>query len=326
MADSENSSSSSKKIIFTEEQRQYMLRNRQIAREKLKLKLKKMEKNKKAEEEIIVVDDDNVPSKNTETKDTGSSSQPNIIKDIINSTIIDNGKDTSNTKKGRKRKLIYCDYNLSEIVDTKGGFLIEKNEDENEQHGPEREIKHPRPINLDLDKNPKCKECDSLDIDYNYLDNFNVLVCRSCKNKMPEKYSLLTKTECKEDYLLTDSELRDRELLPCWERPNPHKSTWNNMMLFVRYQVEEYAFKKWGSEQGLDDEFDRRETEKRQRKEKKFNAKLKELRRATRTSIWLKEKKKAHVHEFGETSVDKETGDSFRRCKTCGFLEEFEEF
>ena len=39
--------------------------------------------------------------------------------------------------------------------------------------------------------------------------------------------------------------------------------------------MEEYAFKKWGSEQGLDDEFDRRETEKRQRKEKKFNAKLK---------------------------------------------------
>ena len=60
-------------------------------------------------------------------------------------------------------------------------------------------------INLELDKNPKCKECDSLDIDYNYLDNFNVLVCRNCRNKMPEKYSLLTKTECKEDYLLTDS-------------------------------------------------------------------------------------------------------------------------
>jgi len=62
-------------------------------------------------------------------------------------------------------------------------------------------------INLDISKNPKCQECGSLDIDYNYLDNFNVLVCRSCKHRMPEKYSLLTKTECKEDYLLTDSKL-----------------------------------------------------------------------------------------------------------------------
>ncbi|ORX47278.1 DNA repair protein [Piromyces finnis] len=301
-----------------------MLKNRQIAREKLKKKLKNLKNNNKKEEEIIIVDDDTL-NINTGSKENEGDSQPNIIKNIITSTIIDNSQDSDNSRKSRKRKLVYCDYNLSEIVDTKGGFLIEKNDVE-EQPEPEKQIKHLRPINLDLDKNPKCKECDSLDIDYNYLDNFNILVCKSCRSKMPEKYSLLTKTECKEDYLLTDSELRDRELLPCWERPNPHKSTWNNMMLFVRYQVEEYAFKKWGSEQGLDDEFDRRETEKRQRKEKKFNEKLKELRRATRTSIWLKNKKKVHVHEFGETAIDKETGDSVRRCKTCGFLEEFEEF
>jgi len=320
-----NGNTGSKKVIFTEEQRQFMLRNREKARAKLKERLQKQKKEKNIEDEIIIIDDDD--DNNSKSQNTENSAKPNSINDIIGSSVIDNSQDNNNRKKGRKRKLIYCDYNLSEIVDTKGGFLIEKNDDEYEKEKePEKKVKYAMPINLDLEKNPKCQECDSLDIDYNYLDNFNVLVCRSCRTKMPEKYSLLTKTECKEDYLLTDSELRDRELLPCWERPNPHKSTWNNMMLFVRYQVEEYAFKKWGSEQGLDDEFDRRETEKRQRKEKKFNAKLKELRRNTRTSIWLKEKKKTHVHEFGETVVDKETGESVRRCKTCGFLEEFEEF
>jgi len=144
MADSENSNSPSKKMVFTEEQRQFMLRNRQIAREKLKLKLKNMEKKKKVEEEIIVVDDDDIPNKKKESKDTENSSQSNIIKDIVNSTIIDNGQDTNNTRKSRKRKLIYCDYNLSEIVDTKGGFLIEKNEDEDEQPEPEKKIKHLR--------------------------------------------------------------------------------------------------------------------------------------------------------------------------------------
>jgi len=323
---SELNESNTKKVIFTEEQRRFMLRNREIAREKLKLKLQQKKKEKNIEDEVIIIDDDN---DNKTSQNEEGTSKPNSISEIIGSTIIDNSQDNNgnNHKKSRKRKLIYCDYNLSEIVDTKGGFLIEKNDDEYEkEREQEKKVKYAMPINLELDKNPKCQECDSLDIDYNYLDNFNVLVCRNCRTKMPEKYSLLTKTECKEDYLLTDSELRDRELLPCWERPNPHKSTWNNMMLFVRYQVEEYAFKKWGSEQGLDDEFDRRETEKRQRKEKKFNAKLKELRRNTRTSIWLKEKKKVHVHEFGETAVDKETGESVRRCKTCGFLEEFEEF
>jgi DNA-repair protein complementing XP-A cells len=312
-------------MVFNEEQRQFMLKSREIAKQKLKLKQEKKKKGKNTEKDEIIIIDDEPSQKVEKTEKTETNdSQPNIIKDIIDSTIIDNGLDTGN-KKNRKRKIVYCDYNLSEIVDTKGGFLIEKSEEDyNKEKEKEKKIKHNIPINLDLSKNPKCQECDSLDIDYNYLDNFKVLVCRNCRTKMPEKYSLLTKTECKEDYLLTDSELRDRELLPCWERPNPHKSTWNNMMLFVRYQVEEYAFKKWGSEQGLDDEFDRRETEKRQRKEKKFNAKLKELRRNTRTSIWLKEKDKKHVHEFGQTVYNEETGENVRRCNICGYLEEFE--
>lgn len=33
------------------------------------------------------------------------------------------------------------------------------------------------------------------------------------------------------------AELKDPELLPHWSKPNPHKSSWNDMMLYVREMV-----------------------------------------------------------------------------------------
>lgn len=51
---------------------------------------------------------------------------------------------------------------------------------------------------LDKSKNPKCVECGSIDIDQLYKRVFGLVVCEKCKKEIPEKYSLLTKTECKE--------------------------------------------------------------------------------------------------------------------------------
>ncbi|RYP71071.1 hypothetical protein DL770_008169 [Monosporascus sp. CRB-9-2] len=137
----------------------------------------------------------------------------------------------------------------------------------------------------------KCRECGSLEIDFVWEEVFHCAVCSACKEKMPEKYSLLTKTECKEDYLLTDPELRDEELLPHLSRPNPHKSHWHDMMLFLRWQVEEYAFgdKKWGSAEALDAEFERREADKKKRKEAKFREKLLDLKKRTRTDTYRRQ-------------------------------------
>jgi DNA-repair protein complementing XP-A cells len=132
---------------------------------------------------------------------------------------------------------------------------------------------------------------------------FDIKVCKSCKDKYPEKYSLLTKTECKEvgraqptwnlltaqDYLLTDPELKDEDLLPHLLRPNPHASTYSNMMLFMReqvcchhdedmliIQVEKVAWEKWDGEKGLDAEYVRREEFKKRKREEKFEAGLRE--------------------------------------------------
>lgn len=53
----------------------------------------------------------------------------------------------------------------------------------------------------------KCRECGNLEIDFVWEEVFGCAVCGRCKEAKPEKYSLLTKTECKDDYLLTDRTL-----------------------------------------------------------------------------------------------------------------------
>ena len=52
----------------------------------------------------------------------------------------------------------------------------------------------------------QCRECGNLDIDWKWEEIFGCVVCNSCKERLPEKYSLLTKTEAREDYLLTERE------------------------------------------------------------------------------------------------------------------------
>ncbi|KAG0245401.1 hypothetical protein BGW41_000028 [Actinomortierella wolfii] len=254
----------------------------------------------------------------------------------------------------------FYDYDLSKMRDTRGGFIQEiedepedinakflnqakkdqqQQQEDFEQNENERRRKRKweptlaeedPSIFLGAEDNPECQDCKSVDVDFQILRHFNVGVCIACRDRQPEKYSLLTKTECRQDYLLTDPELRDRELFPWWERPNPKKSTWNNMMLYLRCQVEEYAFKKWGGPEGLDAEFERRERQKLERKEKKFKQELRDLRNKTRTSVWqdknLQKRPKTHQHSFGVALVDPKTGASVQTCVECGIQVECEEF
>ncbi|KAK0625889.1 XPA protein C-terminus-domain-containing protein [Immersiella caudata] len=275
----------------------------------------------------------------------------------------------------------YVDYNFSAMTDTKGGFLSAEDDPWNKhmagsasasQGGkPEGETKPAHMTaaewerlqlirNLQRNKagpyepglsvladektRKKCRECGSVEIDFVWEEVFGCCVCGKCKEKFPEKYSLLTKTECREDYLITDPELKDPELLPHLSKPNPHKAHWHDMMLFLRYQVEEYAFnQKWGSAEVLDAEFERREADKKRRKEAKFKEKLMDLKRKTRTDTVRRNNAKAggigggtakfgdsvggggkHVHEWGRT-VENEEGVTVKTCLTCGMeVEELE--
>jgi DNA-repair protein complementing XP-A cells len=190
----------------------------------------------------------------------------------------------------------------------------------------------------------KCRECNSLEIDWKWQDIFGIGVCNACKDKVPDKYSLLTKTEAREDYLLTDPELKDEDLLPHLERPNPHKTNWNNMQLFLRLQVEAYALgpKKWGSAEALDTEYEKRTKIAKARKEKKFKNKLEDLKKRTRVEAYKRAKMgesganaqfgdrirgigDKHVHEWGRSVLDPETGMTKKRCQECGMeVEELE--
>jgi DNA-repair protein complementing XP-A cells len=293
----------------------------------------------------------------------------------------------------------FVDYNMSSMTDTKGGFLSMEDDPNNYALGVQKpgQTDEQRPKGMTIQEwekqktiqnlkrlkagpfepgisvlddqkaRKKCRECNSLEIDFVWEEVFHICVCNNCKDKCPERYSLLTKTECKEDYLLTDrklhffsilnfalevailtkrftAELRDPDLLPHLNKPNPHKSHWHDMMLFLRFQVEEYALgTKWGSAEALDAEYERRETQKKARKEAKFKEKLLDLKRKTRTEAFRRQagtlgnKNGApskfgdavggggrHVHEWGRT-VENEEGMTVKTCVTCGMeVEELE--
>ncbi|KAI9763043.1 MAG: hypothetical protein M4579_000107 [Chaenotheca gracillima] len=264
----------------------------------------------------------------------------------------------------------FVEYDFSKMTDTKGGFLTAEDDPHNKAfHAPTDEEKpahmtlaewerhrllkslrdkragpfEPGLSVLKQEESKQCVECSSLEIDWKWDEIFGCRICNLCKERLPERYSLLTKTEAKEDYLLTDPELKDEELLPHLERPNPHKSTWNNMMLYLRYQVEEYAFsaKKWGSSEALDEEFTKREAEKKKRKEEKFRSKLQDLKKRTRVEAYRRNRTNGgagrgefgddlgmggkHQHEWGRTVENAETGVGVKQCIECGMeVEELE--
>lgn len=96
------------------------------------------------------------------------------------------------------------------------------------------------------------------------------------------------------------------------------------MMLFLRYQVEEFAWKKWGSAEALDTEYERRVAEKKKKKNKKFEQGLKDLRKRTKEGVWQRRKDAEHRHAFGPTQAG-DDGIGRQTCHECGFTVEFEE-
>src|SRR2546421_12601324 len=119
--------------------------------------------------------------------------------------------------------LRFVEYDLSKMKDTKGGF-ISTIDDPNSVLSAS--IVEGKPANMTLEEwrkhqlklklqkgkegafeppidreGKKCHECGSLEIDWKFLDIFGAKACNKCKEKLPDKYSLLTKTECREDYL-----------------------------------------------------------------------------------------------------------------------------
>ena len=268
---------------------------------------------------------------------------------------------TENTQPQRKklkpsiRTKDYIEYDFSTMENLNGGYINAKDNRNNSDYdyesslSPSSSNKHAKSIEQwkeeqrqrrflyenqpppeHISQAQRCVECKvNIEMDPVLHDVFKLNVCKTCAKEHTEKYSLLTKTECKEDYFLTEPELNDTELFHRLEKPNPHSGTFARMQLFVRCEVERVAFEKWGGEEGLDNEWKRREELKLKRREKKYNEKIREMRLKTRAQEYtrrLQDKKygnATHVHEFSEpvslAGKDEDGNDILkRRCIICG--------
>eukprot|EP00121_Abeoforma_whisleri_P002013 Awhi_evm1s1801 len=163
-----------------------------------------------------------------------------------------------------------------------------------------------------------CKVCnESFPLSFLYT-HFQYPVCNPCKKLDREEgenfYALITKTTAKTEYLVVDHELDEIKFML---KKNPRGGSFACMKLYLACQVEEISFKKWGSEDGLDAELDRRKNNKIEQKKKKQEKQLTELRKKTRVNLKLKKKQDSiHVHDYGEESYDEEKDEYSQICKT----------
>ena len=123
-----------------------------------------------------------------------------------------------------------------------------------------------------------CEVCGSLSgLDPELYEYFGVSVCHSCKTEESTNsdYRLITKTQAKKDFLLTEEELNDVKLLPSFTKKNPHNPRWSDMKLFLRKHVREFALTKFGSIEKLGEALDARAEANNEKKTRKFVKKLK---------------------------------------------------
>ncbi|KAM8984382.1 DNA repair protein complementing XP-A cells [Ara ararauna] len=206
----------------------------------------------------------------------------------------------------------------AKVVDTGGGFFLEEEEEEELEEGPgggAGKIVHPPAPVLEFDY-LICGDCGKEFMDSYLMQHFDWATCDNCRDT-EDKHKLITRTEAKEEYLLKDCDLDKREpVLRFIVKKNPHNSRWGDMKLYLKPQVIKRSLEVWGSEESLQEAKELRRGNREKMKQKKFDKKVKELRRAVRSSLW-KKKTSIHEHEYGpEENIDESTYK--KTCTVCG--------
>lgn len=80
----------------------------------------------------------------------------------------------------------------------------------------------------------------------------------------------------------------------------------------------------WGSEENIEEEREKREEKRVLAKSKKYEKQLKELRKATRSSLYDRTSAASHTHTFDEETYNEEEDTYHRKCTTCPYEETFE--
>ena len=124
---------------------------------------------------------------------------------------------------------------------------------------------------VDPEHQLRCKVCSSVDLDGQLYRWFGVCVCVACRKAHEDRFGLCTKTEAREDFLLTNSDIAS---LPHVARPNPHNANWRDMHLYLLEHVHELAMKKHGGEEGLEKAFDGKRQVKQRKRTHQLNTQL----------------------------------------------------
>ncbi|XP_065833696.1 DNA repair protein complementing XP-A cells-like [Oscarella lobularis] len=207
-----------------------------------------------------------------------------------------------------------------EEIDSGAGFLIDPDEEE-ERERTVRLVESQAPmLGIAPHSGPVCRECDKPFTESFLLSKFDELICDECReNDVDDKHALITRTDAKQQYLLKDCDLDQREpLLRFIVRKNPHNSTWSDMKLYLKAQVVKRSYEIWGGKEELESQLAKRAENKQQMKERKYVKKIKELRRAVRTSLWQK-KTGSHEHEFDDEIHNEEDDTWTKTCTLCDF-------
>uniref|UniRef100_A0A1A9WHV3 XPA C-terminal domain-containing protein n=1 Tax=Glossina brevipalpis TaxID=37001 RepID=A0A1A9WHV3_9MUSC len=213
----------------------------------------------------------------------------------------------------------------TKYVDSGGGFLIEQSitsTDSNPGIDPDLKVIE-NAISIPI-QYEECLKCGDSFVDSFLKNNFQYNVCDKCYDKDGE-HALITRTEAKAEYLLKDCDFDIREPpLIYISRRNPHNIQWGEMKLYLHLQVEKRAMEVWGSEEELMRQHENRLEKRQVTKIRKFNKQMKELRMEMRSSLYTKQTKGAHVHQFGNDTYNEEDDTYTHTCLICSFTETYE--
>lgn len=216
------------------------------------------------------------------------------------------------------------------LKDTQAGFLLDEEDEENDvgrtdDGAPERE----RVQLLYEDEPPPepgqaahvCLDCRRRFHESQLMKQFGHPVCNACRDMEKQRggrYALVTKTEAKDEYLLRDIDLDGTgDGLRYIETKNKQHETWGNVYLYLRCQVEERSFARYGGEDGLDAEHERRDEARMAKKQRKHVKEMKRMREETRVVSKISRVK--HEHTFGDEVYLEDTDQWKKTCTECNF-------
>lgn len=133
-----------------------------------------------------------------------------------------------------------------------------------------------------------CVYCGSLFISAKIGRVFGIYVCTKCaRAKLP----MITKTKCKEEYLLTDEDLMKHKHM---DRPNPHQGSWHDMQLYIEEDIIRASIQKYGSEEEIRRIRDERKVTNRERRMGKIKRQVGKLKQ----KVFIKPREPKHRHVF----------------------------